>query len=70
MIELWKIFNKSSYQNESSKLRGDFQKLFEEEIGKKFDPNKKRYGSKQITSHISSYKLKYNEMTQQSNHKY
>ena len=58
MSELWKIFNKSSYQNENSKLRCDFQKLFEEEIGKKFDMNKKRYGSKQIYSHMSGYKLK------------
>jgi len=31
---------------------------FEEELGKKFDPNKKRYGSKQVTSHIHGYKLK------------
>jgi Megaviricetes DNA primase len=61
MSDLWKTFNKSPYQNKNSKLRGDFQMLFEEELGKKFDPNKKRYGSKQVTSHIHGYKLKDNE---------
>ena len=58
MSELWKISNKSSYQNNNSKLRSDFQTLFEDEIGKKFDLNKKRYGSLQIRLHISCYKLK------------
>ena len=58
MSELWKIFNKSSYQNNNSKFRSDSQTLFEDEIGKKFDLNKKRHGSKQIRLHMSGYKLK------------